>query len=194
MSHWDRLSSRPVIHHCGDLHSADDCKFPASVAIFSELMHIMDCILAFPYWLEPSGLILRLGQGLPLSRMLAISLFVCPGKRDCDVIRHETALHEHPGLISQNMKYTDERPWRTLKNLYHLSFTPMVIRLLAGDRHAHCVTIERTSCLRCLHKDIISIFHYYECKAFTGHLHSSGHCRKHLLGLLTTRPAVSFLS
>ena len=118
--------------------------------------------------------------------MSAIALLVCLGERDRDVVRHETALHEHPGLICNDMQDADERSWRPFYDLYDLSF-PALVGLLAGHRHAYHIPMKGSSCLGRLYENIIVLaFYDHERVSLTGHLHLAHELRENLLFLLSS--------
>ena len=71
----------------------------------------MDGIFLASKRLEPACLVFRLGHGHTPDLVSAVARLVGFRKRDGYVVRHETTLHEHPCLISNYMKYADERPW-----------------------------------------------------------------------------------
>ena len=113
-------------------------------------------------------------------------------KRDCDVIRHETALHQHPCLVSDNVKHPDERFRRTADNLDNLSFPTLCFSLVPCHCDDHCIPVQGAPGLGCLHKNVIFLsLHNHEYKTLTGHLDSSLNMREYLLFLLFTTSALS---
>ena len=146
MSARAHLMARPVIHDRSDLHARTGLQLLTSVSVLSELEHLMDRILFVSQRLEVSGLVLRFCSRLAPDLMSAVALPVRFGKRNRDVVWHETALHEHPGLISYDMENTDERPWRPFYDLHHLAF-PALVGLLTRHCHTHGISMKSTPCL-----------------------------------------------
>ena len=82
------------------------------------------------------------------------------------------------------MEDADERSRRAFQNLNHLAFPALTVSLFACHADTHHIPVKGTSCPGGLDEHIVLItFHYYECKAFTGHLHLTHDLREHLFFL-----------
>ena len=142
----------------------------------------MYCIFIISQRLEPACVVLRLRERLSLDVVPAVADLVRFGERYGDVIWHETALHEHPCLISDYMQYSYERSWRPFQNLDNLALATLAVGLLTCNRHTYLIAVQRSASLRRLHKDIVIFsLNYNECIPLAGHLHLSDHLRKNLL-------------
>ena len=140
-----KLAARPVIHDSCHLHSRTDLQFlPAVLSCDKQSVY---CIEVTADRLDVACLVLRFCHRLALDIVSAVADLVRFCERDGDVIWHKTAFHKHPGLISHNMKDTYERFWRTVDDLDHLSLTALPVALLASHCHAHCVSVQGSSCL-----------------------------------------------
>ena len=126
-----RLAARPVVHDGGDLHARAGLQLLPAISVLTKFIHLMDRIFIISQRLEPAGVVLRLRERLTLDIVPAVADLVRLGERYGDVIRHETALHEHPGLISDYMQYSYERSWRPLDYLDYFAFATLAVRLLA---------------------------------------------------------------
>ena len=191
MSARAHLVTRPVIDHSRHLHARAHLHLLLSVAVLAEFEHPVDGIHVISERLEVSGLILLLLHRTVADLLSAITFLVRLRKRNRDVIWHETALHEHPCLVCDNMENADERLWRPLDYLHDLAFPSLTVHLLTCHRHTHGVAMQRTTCLRRLDKDVILLsIHNHECIALAGHLHPACNLWENLLFLLATAPAV----
>ena len=175
------LVSRPLVHNDSDLHPRTYRHFPAAVTILIKLIHLVDDILFNVDFLKISCLILRLCERLPSYLVTTIPALVRFCKRNRYVIWHETALHQHPCLISNNMEHTYERLDRALKNLHDLSLSTRAVGLFTGHRHPYDITMQGAAGLGRFHEHIILFtLDYHKCKALSGHLHLSLHLREYL--------------
>ena len=110
-----------------------------------------------------------------------------------NIIWHEPALHEHPRLMTYNMKNTDEGFFRSLDNFYNLSFTTLIC-LFPCHSYADNITMQRTSCLACFHKHVVFVtIGNHKDITFTSHLHLTRHLWKHLLFPPATPSCVGIL-
>ena len=175
------LVFRPLVHNDSDLHPRTYRHFPAAVTILIKLIHLVDDILFNVDFLKISCLILRLCERLPSYLVTTIPALVRFCKRNRYVIWHETALHQHPCLIPDNMEHTYERLDRALKNLHDLSLSTRAVGLFTGHRHPYDITMQGAAGLGRFHEHIILFtLDYHKCKALSGHLHLSLHLREYL--------------
>ena len=126
-----RLAARPVVHDGSNLHARAGLQFLPAISVLTKFIHLVDRIFIISQRLEPACVVLRLRERLSLDVVPAVADLVRFGERYGDVIWHETALHEHPGLISDYMQYSYEWSWRPLDYLDDFAFATLAVRLLA---------------------------------------------------------------
>ena len=86
---------------------------------------------------------------------------------DLYVVRHETALHQHPGRSADHVEHAHERLFGALDDIDNLAFAALAPGRLAGDDlgaagarglcdgDTHRVAMKGTPRLRCTHEDIL---------------------------------------
>ena len=177
MSNWIRLMPFPIVNHRRHLHAGTNLQFP-SASLFKSLEDItytehISILRSEPACFIPLRFILSL--------MPAITYRIALSHRNRYVIWHKTAFHQHPGLISDHMKDTDERFCRPFQNLDYLTFTTMLLILFTSNSHPYDISIQGSTRLGSLDIDIIiRIFHNNEGKTFTGHLNLTCYLREYL--------------
>ena len=114
----------PFVHDRSDLHSRICRHFPAG-SIFGSLEEPADNECAITRRFQPSFFISGLQSRLRPVPAISHRIRFCD--RNTYVVRHETALHEHPCLIVHHMKDSYERFDGAFDDLHYLSLASMTI-------------------------------------------------------------------
>ncbi len=90
---------------------------------------------------------------------------------DTDVIRHISALHQYPGLSSDEVKDTDVGPGTSFFNPHHFAFASAVASLLLGNCYCDDVSVQSIFGFGCFYINVILLpVHTDKDKTFSGHL------------------------
>ena len=184
MAHRVRLVAVPMVNHSRHLHSLACGQFPSLALVLVIFIYPVYGEQPLRKRFEPSRLVRLLCKRLAFRglAMPAKTDLVRFCKRDCDVIRHETALHQHPRLVCDNVKHPHKRFGRTTDNLYHFSFATLGISLVPCHSYDHRIPVQSATGLGCLHKNVIFLsLHNHEYKTLTGHLNSPLNVREYFL-------------
>ena len=184
------VAPRPVLDHRSHLHTRTHLQLLSAVSVLRSLEYAMDRIyICLRQRLEESGFILLLGNGLYPYLVSAEAGFVALCERNGYVVRHETALHEHPCLSCDDMENADERLWRSCQNGNDLSLPALTVGLFPGNSDTHCIAVKGSAGLRRLDKDIIFLTaNNHKQITLSGHLDPTFHQWEHLLFLFSATP------
>ena len=97
-----------------------------------------------------------------------------------DVVRHHTALHNHPAVVSNNLQDSNERFLAPLNDLHYLSLAAVFEVFLAGNGHPYGVSVEGVQHAVLRDIDVIlPVGNNNKSISFPGHLHCTFHYLKH---------------